>query len=78
MTTLRNKNNAVALLDNLRKFGYTDSQMLNMIINDFLSGEQAYDAVEHLYNEFGLNEGEDKDETDENEETDEEILNKYQ
>jgi ribosome assembly protein YihI (activator of Der GTPase) len=76
MTTLRNKNNAIALLDNLREFGYTDSQMLNMIMNDFLSGNQAYDAVEHLYNEFGLNE--DEDETNENEETDEEILNKYQ
>lgn len=36
-------------------------------MNDFLSGAQAYDAVEHLYNEFGLDEGEDE-ETDENEE----------
>ena len=76
MATLRNRNNAIALLHNLKEFGYTDSQMLNFIMWDFLSGEQAYDAVERLYNEFGL--GEDKDETDENEETDEEILSKYQ
>lgn len=67
MATLRNRNNAIAMLDNLREFGYTDSQMLNIIMNDFLSGAQAYDAVEHLYNEFGLDEGEDE-ETDENEE----------
>ena len=67
MATLRNRNNAIAMLDNLREFGYTDSQMLSIIMNDFLSGAQAYDAVEHLYNEFGLDEGEDE-ETDENEE----------
>jgi hypothetical protein len=54
MATVRNKNNALVLLDNLRAFGYTDTQMLNMIMNDFLSSNQAYDAVEHLYNEFGL------------------------
>ena len=66
-TTLRNRNNAIAMLDNLREFGYTDSQMLSIIMNDFLSGAQAYDAVEHLYNEFGL----DEDEADENEEIDE-------
>lgn len=67
MATLRNRNNAIVMLDNLREFGYTDSQMLSIIMNDFLSGAQAYDAVEHLYNEFGLDEGEDE-ETDENEE----------
>ena len=59
MTSLRNRNNAIVMLDNLREFGYTDSQILSMIMNDFLSGNQAYDAVEHLYNEFGLNEDED-------------------
>jgi hypothetical protein len=48
MATVRNKNNALVLLDNLRAFGYTDTQMLNMIMNDFLSSNQAYDAVERF------------------------------
>ena len=69
-TTLRNRNNAIALLDNLKEIGYTDSQILSIIMNDFLSGSQAYDAVEYLYNEFGLYEDEDE-EMDENEEIDE-------
>lgn len=69
-TTLRNRNNAIAMLDNLRELGYTYSQILNIIMNDFLSGEQAYDAMEYLYNEFGLNEGEDE-KMDENEDIDE-------
>jgi hypothetical protein len=70
MATLRNRNNAIALLHNLKEFGYTDTQMLSIIMYDFLSGEQAYDAVEHLYNEFGLNEGE-NEKMDENEDIDE-------
>ena len=67
MATVRNKNNALVLLDNLRAFGYTDTQMLNMIMNDFLSSNQAYDAVEHLYNELGLCEDE-NEEMDDNKE----------
>jgi hypothetical protein len=60
MATLRNRNNAIALLHNLKEFGYTDTQMLSIIMYDFLSGEQAYDAMEHLYDEFGLGKGEDE------------------
>jgi len=61
MATPRNRNNALVLLNNLREMGYTDAQMLTMIMNDFLSGEQAYGAVEYLYDEFGLNGGENEE-----------------
>jgi DNA polymerase III delta subunit len=60
MATLRNRNNAIAMLDNLREFGYQDSQILDLIISHFLSGEQAYNVMEHVYDEFGLDEGEDE------------------
>lgn len=51
---LRNRNNALVLLDNLRSFGYSDTEILNMIVGDYLGGDQAYDAIEHVYEELGL------------------------
>ena len=51
---LRNRNNALVLLDNLRSFGYSDTEILNMIVGDYLSGNQAYDTIEHVYEELGL------------------------
>ena len=51
---LRNRNNALVLLDNLRSFGYSDTEILNMIVGDYLSGSQAYDTIEHVYEELGL------------------------
>jgi hypothetical protein len=54
MAVLRNRSRAIIQLDRMRGLGYSDTDMMDMLIGNYLSGEDAYNAMEYIQEELGL------------------------
>jgi len=62
---MSNRNKAFELQERLQENGVSDSSLLEFLINNYLGGSQALEAMEAALVEFGLEE-EDEDEDDDN------------
>jgi hypothetical protein len=54
MAILRNRSRAIIQLDRMRGLGYSDTDMMDILIGNYLSGEEAYNAMEYIQEELGL------------------------